>query len=1240
MGKKKGFNARARSVANIEVDDSTTKNINLDLDHRQEQYDACNALVLPNEKRKTKNKDKPLIVKKLLSKKKRKLLEKVLERKGKKENRAKLLEELAKVSIPQEELQQYSSLVSMQTKGLRKHKRDLNKPVEAIVRNETNEGQNESIVDTSMKGARKRRLALLHDFDNKRRVKDPNVLGLEESSESESDSGSDSKSDSGSDSKSAETENIEHAKDKEPENKVNEKAATNDFSAVVDQELKKNDSKCEKKIESANEKKINKTVKVDEKKIDKTVKVNEKKKVNHIEPKYKRVNVVRNKEIEKTRINLPVVQHETDILETINENPVVIIKAATGSGKSTQVPQFLYEAGYATDKMIAITQPRRVAAISMSERVAEELCLSSKEVSYLIRFEGNANPDTKIKFMTDGVLLKEVQNDRLLRKYSVIILDEAHERSVHTDVLIGLLSRIVFARNKAGDPLKLIIMSATMNLMDFLENGRLFPIDNKELFPSYPLVKIEVERKFKVIVHHNRITPQDDGYIKDAIRKAVKVHTQHPTGGILIFLTGKREINTVVRQLRKAFPYPKKNSKIESKANPKENDEDKNQKEKSSERSDGEDSEDEFFKEGKKGHKKTSAVPKLLHVDLDKYDIVPPDDDEDEFNDSDDGCSDDETEDTDVDLSKIKDVQPMRVLPFYSSLPRDEQAKVFEKCPNGYRTCVVATNIAETSLTIPGMKYVIDSGKTKKKFYDKVTGVSTYRVTWCSKASAQQRTGRVGRTADGDCYRLYSSAVFNNDFPEFDEPEIVQKPVDDIVLFLKLLGIDAVGRFPFPTPIEAEQLRTAEERLKVLGAIQASSRRITELGRSMAAFPVSPRYGKMLALSHQSDLLPYTICMVAALSVPELFVAEDKRQETSKQDKNKWMQTRLSWARTGKNFLLGDAMVLIRAVGEAEFKHAKNQLTRFCQENGLSEKAMTEIRKLRQQLTKEINMLVPNIDLKVDPSMPPPTEVQAKLLRQIVLSGTIDQVARKLTSEEIAEWKRKNDDTGGNAKWKYAYKTTTMEDPVFMHVTSVLRASAPEWVVYQELYEPDIHQSNESDQPIKPRTYMRGITAIEPEWLPKFATLLCNLNDPMPEPEPRYDETSGQVLCHIKGTFGRAALELPLMEVEHPKTMDGIKWFARFLLEGQVFPKLKKYKRKNGDNQRVLLTSPSSMTKSWAKLLPRVQYITNSLMSKGIMSRDKLKEEWCKDPTFLLSDYQKWLPESCHSEVELMWPPV
>ena len=237
--------------------------------------------------------------------------------------------------------------------------------------------------------------------------------------------------------------------------------------------------------------------------------------------------------------------------------------------------------------------------------------------------------------------------------------------------------------------------------------------------------------------------------------------------------------------------------------------------------------------------------------------------------------------------------KPLYVLPLYSLLPSDKQVRVFDEksIPQNSRLCVIATNIAETSLTIPNIKYVVDTGKIKQKFYDNLTGVSTFKICWTSKASADQRAGRAGRTSPGHCYRLYSSAVFNDEFTLFAEPEIVRKPVEDLILQMKDLGIDRIVNFPFPTPPDDTSVKIAENLLVQLGALQLDKSKIknmrdeqittiTKLGKSMACFPINPRYSKMLTLASQQKcidngpnvILSYIICLISGLSVPELFI--------------------------------------------------------------------------------------------------------------------------------------------------------------------------------------------------------------------------------------------------------------------------------------------------------------------------------------------------------------------------------
>ncbi|KAM6155291.1 putative ATP-dependent RNA helicase DHX37 [Rhynchocyon petersi] len=921
------------------------------------------------------------------------------------------------------------------------------------------------------------------------------------------------------------------------------------------------------------------------------------------------VPVNRSPEMQEERLKLPILAEEQVIMEAVAENPIVIVCGETGSGKTTQVPQFLYEAGYSSnDSIIGVTEPRRVAAMTMSQRVAKEMNLSQRVVSYQIRYEGNVTEETRIKFMTDGVLLKEIQKDFLLRKYKVVIIDEAHERSVYTDILIGLLSRIVALRKKRRLPLKLIIMSATLRVEDFTQNQRLFDTPP-------PVIKVE-SRQFPVTVHFNKRTPEED-YSGECFRKVCKIHRMLPAGGILVFLTGQAEVHALCRRLRKTFPHSRPGP-------PGKEEED------SAEKDSAEDL--RKFKKSRTRTKRAKALT-LPQINLDSYSVLPVGegdedreaevDDEEEALGSDldldlgDDCT-DEGEQPDASL-------PMHVLPLYALLAPEKQAQVFKPPPEGTRLCVVATNVAETSLTIPGIKYVVDCGKVKKRYYDRVTGVSSFRITWVSQASADQRAGRAGRTEPGHCYRLYSSAVFG-DFEPFPPPEITRRPVEDLILQMKALNIDKVINFPFPTPPSLEALMAAEELLIALGALQAPPKTermkqlqksrvscpITPLGKTMAMFPVAPRYAKMLALSQQHGCLPYTITIVAAMTVRELFeeldrpAASDEELATLKGKRVRVAQMKRTWAGQGASLLLGDIMVLLGAVGAWEFAGGSPQ---FCQVNGLRYKALMEIRRLRGQLTTTVNTVCPEANLFVDPKMQPPSKSQVTFLRQIVAAGMGDHLARKVQSEDLLD-----------DKWRNAYKTPLLDDPVFIHPSSVLFRELPEFVVYQEIVETT-------------KMYMKGVSAVEAQWIPVLLSPYCQFGPPVESPSPTYCPESGRVLCHRASVFYRVGWPLPEVQVDFPEGIDLYKHFARFLLEGQVFCKLASY-------QNCLLSSPSIMLKTWARLQPRTESLLKALVAEKADCRDALLTAWKKNPKYLLAEYCEWLPQSVHPDVEKAWPPT
>ena len=486
------------------------------------------------------------------------------------------------------------------------------------------------------------------------------------------------------------------------------------------------------------------------------------------------------------------------------------------------------------------------------------------------------------------------------------------------------------------------------------------------LFREPPVVINVESRQFPVTVHFNRRTNED--YLSEAYKKVCQIHRQLPEGGILVFVSGQHEVNTLINWLRHSFPINHGSAKpVDTKP---------------------------------KRFKKRKSMVSAPKVDLDTYSNTIMDDrgaDLDEVGAGESLGLDDEVEERDE--LPVEPSRPLFCLPLYSLLPTSKQTRVFQKPPEGTRLCVVATNVAETSLTIPDVRYVIDTGKEKARLHDPVTGVSQFVVRWTSQASANQRAGRAGRVGPGHAYRLYSSAVFNDDFERFSEPEVVNKPVDELILQMKAMNIVKVRNFPFPTPPDADSLEAGERRLIDLGVLEVSVKsgkdaaemaqaRITTLGRTVSLFPVAPKFGVVLALADQHELLPYAVCLVAALSVREPLVnVTSIRGQDAEDTKRKMVacfKQRRAWAAQGQSHQLGDLMVLLKAVGAAEFEGLSPVV---CEQLGLHHKAMIEIRKLRKQLTDLINAAckLTHPPLVLDAKMKPPTELQAKLLRRVFI---------------------------------------------------------------------------------------------------------------------------------------------------------------------------------------------------------------------------------------------------------------
>lgn len=770
------------------------------------------------------------------------------------------------------------------------------------------------------------------------------------------------------------------------------------------------------------------------------------------------VPVERSEGIQAARLGLPVVGEEQKIMEAIYNNSVIVIWGATGSGKTTQLPQFLFEAGFGNPDspnpgLIGVTQPRRVAAVSMANRVSQELGQYSDQVSYQIRFETTVSKKTAIKFMTDGILLREIADDFALRKYSVLIIDEAHERSVNTDILIGMVSRIVDLRKSMSEedpsvkPLKVVIMSATLRISDFTENPSLF----REGPP--PLVQAE-GRQYPVTIHFARRTQRD--YVEEAFRKVSRGHRKLPPGGMLVFLTGQNEIRLLSKQLKQAFKPTQRLDATQAKVQFTAND----------------------------------APLEAEDLDLGGMEMDNAGDDEEDLEIT---GLDEPEEDEEFDLGEeaMDSSTKVHVLPLYSQLPTKEQMKVFEAPPENSRLIILATNVAETSLTIPGIKYVFDCGRSKEKQYDLSTGVQNFQIGWISKASANQRAGRAGRTGPGHCYRLYSSAVYEADFADYTDPEILRTPIEGVVLQMKSMGLHNVINFPFPTPPSRQGLAKAEKLLKNLGAL-TSSGQVTQIGRRLSTYPLSPRFGKMLYIGHQHGCMPYVIALVAALAVGDLFVAEnqlpgnetqpakskkpDSDSDTSDSDSEdekvytnadrledtQREQRSKDYARVhrllSKHDDTSDALKYLSAI--CAYAYAPDGEA-FCEQMFLRAKAFKEASQLRHQLSDIVRSNNPGLLGAYSAKLPEPSSKQLKALKQIVTAGFIDNVAIRAdlapVPPEIPRAPRRAIDVPYLTLFRSRdrHADDIAERAVFVHPTSVLAKLTPKemppYIVYSHL---------------------------------------------------------------------------------------------------------------------------------------------------------------------------------------------
>lgn len=629
-------------------------------------------------------------------------------------------------------------------------------------------------------------------------------------------------------------------------------------------------------------------------------------------------------EYEKIRISrmkLPAFAYRDEFLAAVKDNQVLVVVGETGSGKTTQLPQYLHEVGYTEVGKIGCTQPRRVAAMSVAARVSQELGVKlGQEVGYSIRFEDCTSENTVIKYMTDGMLLREFLGEPDLASYSVMIIDEAHERTLHTDVLFGLIKDIARFR----DDIKIIISSATLNaeaFANFFDDAAIFTIPGR----THPVDILYTK------------SPEAD-YLDAAVVTVLQIHISQPLpGDILVFLTGQEEIESAVEILTQ----------------------------------------------------RTRGLG-----------------------------------------SRIKE---LNICPIYSTLPSEQQAKIFEKTAEGSRKVVLGTNIAETSLTIDGICFVIDTGFCKQKTYNPRTGMESLIVTPVSRAAAQQRAGRAGRTQPGKCFRLYTNWSFMHELEEQTVPDIQRSNMGNVVLMLKSLGIHDLLHFDFMDPPPAEALIRALEQLYALGALNDRGE-LTKLGRRMAEFPTDPMMSKALIASeaHKCSVEMLTIAAMLSINNSVFYRPKDKAVHAD--------NARMNFARGGG----GDHMCLMRCYNEWV---DTNYSTQWCYENYLQVRSLNKARDVREQLEGlcervEINMVSSAAD--------------------------IDAVCKAVTSGyfyHTAKFGQSGD-----------YRTVKHSHTVYIHPSSCLakEEDRPPWVLYHELA-------------FTTKEYMRSVAPIKPEWLVEIA---------------------------------------------------------------------------------------------------------------------------------------------------------
>lgn len=634
----------------------------------------------------------------------------------------------------------------------------------------------------------------------------------------------------------------------------------------------------------------------------------------------------------KTRRDLPVHKQRQEFLDMYHKTQILVFVGETGSGKTTQIPQYvLYdELPHQTGKLIACTQPRRVAAMSVAQRVANELDVNlGEEVGYSIRFENRTGPKTLLKYMTDGQLLREAMHDHDMSRYGCIILDEAHERTLATDILMALLKQIAERRKD----LKIIVMSATLDAQKF-----------QTYFFNAPLLAVP-GRTHPVEIFY---TPEPErDYVEAAVRTVLQIHASEPEGDILLFLTGEEEIEDACRRIG-------------------------------------------------------------LEVD---------------------------------DMIRESDAGPMAVYPLYGTLPPHQQQRIFDKAPAAARKggrpgrkCIVSTNIAETSLTIDGIVYVVDPGFSKQKIYNPRTRVESLLVSPISKASAQQRAGRAGRTRPGKCFRLYTENAFKKELIEQTYPEILRSNLANTVLELKKLGVEDLVHFDLMDPPAPETMMRALEELNYLACLDDDGE-LTTLGGMASEFPLDPALAVMLISSPEFYCSNEILSITSLLSVPQIWVRPNNARKRADEMKQMFAHPD------------GDHLTLLNAYHAYKgAEQAGDDVKKWCHEHFLSFRHLSSADNVRAQLKR----IMETHDIELV-STPFQDKDYYTNIRRALLAGFFMQVAMRESSTSKV------------------YKTVKDDQLVMIHPGTVV-SSPYDWVVYSEFV-------------LTTKQYVRTVTNIRAEWL-------------------------------------------------------------------------------------------------------------------------------------------------------------